>query len=210
MFVGKVKGGLPLGHIVARRLVLQVHGRGRHGGVPQDAAGHLLDHVLAALAQGRRHGHQLVCGSWDIRAQVLDIPPQGLIVLLIGLSVQDVPVGVPGQRVRYLACAVRQPLYIPGHWGHPVLQLRRRLGAFCQGGGGGHGSRRHGRQPYFARLGRGVGQRPQHSVGLLHRCQQALVHPSGNADGQFQCFVFSHSSATSLFRATNSPTGSFR
>ena len=164
----EVEGGLPLRHVVARRVVFKVHSGRGDGGITQDARAHLPVRTDAGLAQGRRHLGYLFGGPWYLRAEVLDIGPHGFQVALCLL-------GAGGG-------AFRQPVHVSHHRRHIVFQLRGLGGALGKSGYGRRCQRPHGRKPRRAHLAHGGGQAPHQGIGLVDRRRQAFVYLTGDLD----------------------------
>ena len=106
----------PLRHVVTGGLIAQIHCRGCHSGIAEDASLGLLSHVLARLTQRSTHSRKLLCGAGDVHTKPLDVVLHIGVVLLERLSVVS-------YRIGHLAAGICQTIHIAHDRGHLRFQL---------------------------------------------------------------------------------------
>ena len=175
LVMAKVKGFLPLCHVVTGRVVVQVHSRSSYSGIPQNAGVQLFVYALAALAQRSTHGCQLFGRFRYAGAKVLYIGCHRTVVFLKRLAVR-------GGSVTHFAGGIGQPVHITHHGGHLAFKLFRFLGAVRNGNSAGGQGTGHKRQPCRANAAHGLCQVPYTALCLPDRRLQTWVNLARNAD----------------------------
>ena len=112
------ESNLPLCHVVASSLVIQIHGGGGNSRITQNTALQLLRYILARLSQSSTHGRDLFRGTGNFRTQVLDV------ILHVGIVLGEC-LSILCHRIGCLAGSIRQTIHIAHDWGHLCFQFCR-------------------------------------------------------------------------------------